>query len=80
MQKKSERKARARQLIQAGGLLYKSGLIDAFRITPGDDLQDYETREKATELLGFLVESFEKNSFEELNLGRWGSLGKKRLK
>jgi hypothetical protein len=33
------RKARTRSLISLGGLVYKSGLVDTFGITLGEDLQ-----------------------------------------
>lgn len=39
LQHQSERKRRVRQFIQAAGLLQKSGILEAFRIRPGDDLQ-----------------------------------------
>src|SRR3989338_8719554 len=61
-QRQSDRKARTRQLIQIGGLVHKSGLVDAFLITPKDDLQDYETRTKAVQLFGFLITCFEENN------------------
>lgn len=78
-QHNGERKARTRGLIQAGGLLQKSGLMEAFQITPGEDLQDYETRTKAIQLLGFLITCFEENNFDEENLEMWQLLGERRL-
>lgn len=74
-----ERKSRTRTLIMLGGLLQKSGLMDAFHITPGDDLQDYENRPKALQLLGFLTTCFEEHNFDEDNLERWRSVGKRRV-
>lgn len=79
LQKQSERKARTRTMIQAAGLLQKSGLMEAFQISSGEDLQDYENREKANRLFGFLIESFEKNLFNEHNFEKWQDLGKRRL-
>ena len=74
------RKVRVRQLIQAGGLLQKSGLLEAFNIVPGDDLQAYENRDKAATFLGFLIKCFEKNEFNEENLKQWDSVGERLLK
>lgn len=79
-QKQSERKARTRQLVQAGGLLHKSGLLEVFSIQSGDDLQDYENRIKVIQLLGFLVEAFEKSSFGEFDFKRWEVRGERYLK
>lgn len=76
----SERKARVRTFIQASGILYKSGIMEAFSITPGDNLQAHENLEKASQLLGFLIEFFEKNDFDEANLERWKSVGERLLK
>lgn len=79
LQRQSKRKARTHQLIQAGDLLQKSALLDVFHITPGDDLQAYEHREKAEALLGFFIECLEKNEFHEVNLKRWEKVGKRYL-
>jgi hypothetical protein len=79
-QQQSDRQRRTRVLIQAGGLLQKSGLMDAFLIASGDDLQDHENLEKASRLLGFLSEHFETSTFNEDNLERWSALGLRRLK
>ena len=79
-EKQSHRKSRTRQLIQIGGIFQKSGLLDAFLIAPGDDLQDYENRDKTAKLLGFLSICFEKNAFNETNLERWRALGERLLK
>ncbi len=52
-----QRKADTRMKIQLGGLLIKSGLVEAFAISPGTDLQlDEHEREKATLLLGALID------------------------
>ncbi len=79
-QQQSDRKRRTRQLVQTGGLLQKSGLLDAFLIAPGDDLQDYENLHKAAKLLGFLSSCFEENNFDETNLERWQTLGERLLR
>ena len=47
------RKARTRTLIQLGGLVEKSGLLEPLNITLGDDLQkDYEHLENTAILTG----------------------------
>ncbi len=79
-EQQSQRKARTHLLIQAGGLLQRSGLMDAFCIVPGEDLQDFENRHKAAKLLGFLHESFEEKAFDEDNVERWQSAGERLLK
>lgn len=79
-QNASSRKARTRTLIQLGGLVQKSGLMDAFLIKEGDDLQEYKNLEKAAQLLGFLSESFEKSTFDEQEGAKWHSLGVRCLK
>ena len=78
-QHNGERKSRTRTLILMGGLLQKSGLMDAVHITPGDDLQNYENRPKALQLLGFLTTCFEENEFDEDNLEKWKAVGERRL-
>ena len=79
-QQQSDRKLRTRTLIEAGGLLQKSGIMDAFFIEPGDDLQDYENLEKASRLLGFLNECFDKSDFNDDNFEKWHSVGSRLLK
>lgn len=79
-QSQSQRKSRTHQMIQLGGLLQRSGLLDAFLIAPGDDLQSYENRDKAAKLLGFLSEYFEENTFDEDNVERWRTVGERLLK
>lgn len=62
MQKQStqERKLRTRTLIQAGGLLSLSGLLEQCEIFEGEDLQsDPEGYEKGATLLGILIEASE---------------------
>ena len=54
----SMRKARTRTLIQLGGLIEKSGLMEFFNLEPGDDLQkDLEKKENVFALLGSLLET-----------------------
>ena len=74
-QRLSKRKARTCQLIQIGGLFHKPGLMEAFSIPSNDDPQDYENREKAAALLGFLTTCFENNNFEKANLEEWKLAG-----
>lgn len=63
MQTKSmqDRKLRTRTLIQAGGLLSLSGLLELCDISEGEDLQsDFDGYEKGATLLGILIEAGEK--------------------
>lgn len=78
-QHNTDRKSRTRTLIMMGALVQKSGLMDAFHITAGDDLQDYENRSKILQLLGFLTTCFDENNFDEDNLEKWRSVGERRL-
>jgi len=80
IQRQSERKARVRMMIQVAGLLQRSGILEAFLINPGDDLQDYENREKAAQFLGFLTEHFQESPFNDFNLEQWRSVGERLLK
>lgn len=51
------RKARTRTLIQLGGLIEKSGLLNELNLAPGDDLQkDHDCHESAAILMGALCE------------------------
>ena len=51
------RKARTRTLIQLGGLVEKSGILEPLNISLGDDLQkDYEHLESTAILTGALLE------------------------
>ena len=76
----SDRKLRTRNLIQIGGLVQKSGLMDAFAIEPGEDLQDYESIHKAAQLLGFLSHCLENNDFTEKSLAEWQNVGERLLR
>ena len=79
-QHNTDRKNRTRTLIMLGGLVQKSGLMEAFSIEPGDDLQSYDNREKAAQLLGFLTMGFQENEFDDANLEQWRSVGERLLK
>lgn len=51
------RKAHTRTLIQLGGLIEKSGILDDLNLAPGDDLQkDPDCHESAAILMGALCE------------------------
>lgn len=51
------RKARTRTLVQLGGLIQKSGILDDLNLTPGDDLQkDPDCFDSAATLMGALCE------------------------
>ncbi|MCE3230505.1 MAG: hypothetical protein K0R52_433 [Alphaproteobacteria bacterium] len=57
----SDRAARTRTFIQAGGLLNLSGLFDICQIEQGDDLQfDTDSQDKAATLLGILLDAVDK--------------------
>jgi hypothetical protein len=79
-QNNSVRQTRSRTLIQAGGLLSKSGLMDAFDIQLGEDLQDYESLPKAARLLGFLHAIFESQEITEQQLTAWQQTGERLLR
>ncbi len=76
----SNRKLRTRTLIQIGGLVQKSGLMDAFAIESGEDLQDYESIHKSSRLLGFLCHCLEHNDFTEKSLTEWQNVGERLLR
>lgn len=66
--------------IQLGGLLIKSGLVEAFAISPGTDLQlDEHAREKATLLLGALIDMHQNitlNPHKSSQKEEWKILGR----
>ena len=69
------RVSRTRTLIQLGGLLLKSGVLEHFKIALGEDLQLHkESRDKASTLLGGLMllkeqlSDKDENFFDELFL------------
>lgn len=59
---KHTRQSRTRTLIQIGGLVQKSGLLKAFEIELGMDLQSSEMRDHAFQLLKFLESSLKRGS------------------
>ncbi len=75
----SFRKKRTRTLIQMGGLVEKSGLMEHLDIDSGDDLQeDFEASKKAATLLGALqtiVESLQNSEAPQQKL-LWAQKGK----
>ena len=85
MQKEStqERKLRTRTLIQAGGLLSLSGLLEQCDIMEGEDIQhDLESYEKAAMLLGILInasETFLQNN-DTQQMEKFKKIGKTRMK
>jgi hypothetical protein len=75
-----ERQNRTRLLIQVGGLVQKSGLMDAFHIQVGDDLQDYESLHKAARLLGFLSHSLELFDESQATMSEYERTGERLLR
>jgi len=60
MDSKRDRMQRTRTLIQVGGLVSLSGLLDRFGITLGDDLQlNQEAKEKSKIITGVLMSVME---------------------
>ena len=60
------RKARTRTMIQLGGLIEKSGLLDDLNLTPGDDLQrDPDCFDSAAILMGALCELLQNFNTED---------------
>ncbi|MBX9804529.1 MAG: conjugal transfer protein TraD [Alphaproteobacteria bacterium] len=78
----SFRKARTRTLIQLGGLVEKSGLLEELGLKAGDDLQrNIECMEGAAILMGGLSE-LRRNLDGEATTGQkllWAETGKKIL-
>lgn len=74
------RKLRTRTLIQLGGLMQKSGLMDILNIEMGEDLQDYENLFKASQVLGFLQESLEKYDIDDSLTAQWKKTGERFLR
>jgi hypothetical protein len=80
----TQRKARTRTLIQVGGLCKVAGLLEIFGIEEGMELQlSPEGQERASRLLGWLVESAEglpgQKPDEEAWQG-WKTTGERTLK
>ena len=76
------RRARTRTLIQLGGLVEKSGLLDKFGIQVGDDLQkDPEVFDDAATLLGAFLENKDALELPEADAQKmlWCKNGKVKL-
>ncbi|MBP9691703.1 MAG: conjugal transfer protein TraD [Alphaproteobacteria bacterium] len=74
---KNQRKAETRTKIQLGGLLIKSGIAVKFAIHIGSDLQlDPDQQEKATVLLGALIEMNENLPSYSSKKEEWAILGR----
>jgi hypothetical protein len=72
------RKARTRTLIQLGGLIEKSGLLESFDIVIGDNLQqNLEKKEQVFALLGGLLELKEMMNQQEFPLDLLSQKGAK---
>lgn len=75
------RRARTRSLIQLGGLLEKAGLVEAFGITLGRDLQkDPEMKEPIGALFKGLLVLNEMVNSSEVNLPLYAKQGLEELK
>jgi hypothetical protein len=71
-----QRRARTRALIQLGGLIEKSGLLDVFGITLGEDLQKSPNmKEPIASLFKGLLELKEIANSEEVDLQLWANQG-----
>lgn len=79
-QRKSERQNRTRLLIQIGGLVQKAGVMEVFNIKVGDDLQDFESLNKAARLLGFLSHSLEQFDESEASMSELERKGERMLR
>lgn len=78
-----ERKLRTRTLIQAGGLLSLSGLLEQCEIYEGEDLQnDLEGHEKAATLLGILINASEAllQNNDTQQMQRFRNIGTRKMK
>lgn len=74
---KNQRKAETRTKIQLGGLLIKSGIASKFAIHIGSDLQlDPDQQEKATVLLGALIEMNQNLPPYPSKKDEWAMLGR----
>ena len=54
--------------------------MEAFSIQPDEDLQDYENLEKASQLLGFLSEVFERSTFDKSHFDKWKMHGERLMR
>ncbi len=74
------RRKRTRTLIQLGGLIEKSELLEDFGISVGDDLQDnMELQSSVAELYGGLLEIKSMIKNNEHSPALWRQTGKKKL-
>lgn len=76
------RKARTRTLIQLGGLIEKTGLLDFVELETGQDLQkDPDTFEGTATLMGALLSLKESFQAEDADAQKilWASRGKEEL-
>lgn len=78
-----KRKLRTHTLIQIGGLVSLSGLLEQCNIMEGEDLQhDFEGYEKGATLLGILMEAsesiFEQN--DEQQMKKFKDMGVRKMK
>lgn len=70
------RRARTRSLVQLGALISKSGLLETFGVTLGEDLQKSpEQKFSVAALYKGLVELNEMARGEDVNLQIWGLQG-----
>ena len=74
------RRRRTRTMIQAGGLLEKSGILSYFGIRAGDDLQQDDTlQENVSELFGALLEIKSMIRHNDPSTTLWKQKGKEGL-
>lgn len=74
------RRARTRSLIQLGGLLEKSGLLETFHIELGRDMQkDPEMKEPVAALFKGLLVLKEMVESDEISLQIWATQGLEEL-
>jgi hypothetical protein len=70
------RRARTRSLVQLGGLVSKSGLLETFEISLGQDLQrDPEQKHQVAALFKGLVELNEMAQSDDVSLQLWAYQG-----
>lgn len=70
------RRARTRGLIQLGGLISNSGLLETFEISLGTDLQrDPEQKHQVAALFKGLVELNERAQSDDVHLPLWSMQG-----
>lgn len=78
LDKNEQRKARTRTLIQLGGVLKLTGLLDYCDIKVGEDLQeDLTAMDKSAVLLGILLETYDKvpNEPDDTKINAWMKRG-----